>query len=96
MNLSDTGKLTIQDLEVLSRLLMLLAIYCKAEIGLKLLDHFKTIADPQMLSTAARGPLSENDSINKLVNLANIFLRVKTRWYSRRNGTSTDPDYMCM
>ncbi|THH03836.1 hypothetical protein EW145_g5969 [Phellinidium pouzarii] len=73
MNLSDTKKLTIQDLEGLSRLLMLLANYFKVEIGMKLLDHFRAIADTQMLHAAARMPLSENDSINKLVHLVNIY-----------------------
>lgn len=73
MNLSDTRKLTIQDLEGLSRLLRLLANYFKVEIGIKLLDHFRAIADPQMLQASARTPLSENDSINKLVSLINVF-----------------------
>ncbi|KAL5487751.1 TRA1 [Sanghuangporus weigelae] len=73
MNLSDTKKLTIQDLEGLSRLLMLLANYFKVEIGIKLLDHFRTLADPSMLSSAARLPYSENDTINKLVSLVNIY-----------------------
>lgn len=73
MNLSDTKKLTIQDLEGLSRVLVLLSNYFKVEIGTKLLDHFKAIADPSMLQTAARSPLSQNDSINKLVRLVNIY-----------------------
>lgn len=73
MNLSDTKKLTIQDLEGLSRLLMLLANYFKVEIGIKLLDHFRALADPTTLNTAARLPYSENDTINKLVSLVTIY-----------------------
>ncbi|KAI5124824.1 hypothetical protein M0805_005454 [Coniferiporia weirii] len=78
MNLSDTKKLTIQDLEGLSRLLMLLAGYFKIEIGTKLLEHFRAIADPQMLHAAARVPLSENDALNKLVRLVNIYSLLPT------------------
>lgn len=73
MNLSDTKKLTIQDLDGLSRLLMLLANYFKVEIGQKLLEHFRTIAEPQVLLNAARMPLSDNDAINKLVRLVNVY-----------------------
>ncbi|KAH8118563.1 FAT-domain-containing protein [Phellopilus nigrolimitatus] len=73
MNLSDTKKLSIADLDGLSRLLRLLANYFKVEIGVKLLDHFRAIAEPQMLLASARVPLSENDAINKLVRLVNIF-----------------------
>lgn len=73
MNLSDTKKLTIQDLEGLSRVLVLLANYFKVEIGSKLLDHFRAIAEPSMLQAAARTPLAQNDSISKLVRLVNIY-----------------------
>ena len=73
MNLSDTKKLTIEDLDGLSRLLMLLSNYFKVEIGHKLLGHFRAIAEPQVLQNTARVPLIENDAIKKLVRLVNIF-----------------------
>ncbi|TBU29439.1 hypothetical protein BD311DRAFT_864790 [Dichomitus squalens] len=42
-------------------------------IGHKLLDHFRIAADPQMLQGPSRLPLVENDGLEKLVCLANIF-----------------------
>lgn len=73
MNLADSKRLSAQGLEALSRLLKLLTNYFKVEIGHKLLDHFRVIADPQMLQASSRLPLSENDGIAKLVQIANIF-----------------------
>ncbi|KAI6164899.1 hypothetical protein EDD17DRAFT_1802323 [Pisolithus thermaeus] len=49
----------------LARLLELLINYFKVEIGHKLLDHFRIVADPQMLQAS--------EGITKLVQLANIF-----------------------
>ncbi|EJF61235.1 atypical/PIKK/TRRAP protein kinase [Dichomitus squalens LYAD-421 SS1] len=73
MNLADPKKLSIPGLEGLARLLELLTNYFKVEIGHKLLDHFRIVADPQMLQASSRLPLMENDGIKKLVCLANIF-----------------------
>lgn len=73
MNLADPKRLSIGGLEGLARLLMLLTNYFKVEIGSKLLDHFRYIADPAMLRASARIPLSDNESITKLVRLVNIF-----------------------
>ena len=73
MNLADAKRLSVAGLEGLARLLTLLTNYFKVEIGSKLLDHFRTIADPQMLQTSSRIPLSDNESITKLVRLVNIF-----------------------
>ncbi|THH01673.1 hypothetical protein EW026_g1062 [Hermanssonia centrifuga] len=66
-------RLSIPGLEGLARLLELLTNYFKVEIGHKLLDHFRFVADPQMLQASSRLPLSENEGITKLVRLANIF-----------------------
>ncbi|KZT26868.1 FAT-domain-containing protein [Neolentinus lepideus HHB14362 ss-1] len=73
MNLADPKRLSVPGLEGLARLLELLTNYFKVEIGHKLLDHFRVVADPQMLQESSRLPLSENEGITKLVRLANIF-----------------------
>ena len=73
MNLADPKRLSIPGLEGLARLLELLTNYFKVEIGQKLLDHFRIVADPQMLQAASKLPLPENEGVTKLVRLANIF-----------------------
>lgn len=73
MNLADAKRLSVPGLEGLARLLELLTNYFKVEIGHKLLDHFRVIADPKMLSDAAYQPLADNEEITKLVRLVNIF-----------------------
>lgn len=73
MNLADPKKLSVAGLEGLARLLELLTHYFKVEIGHKLLDHFRIIADPQMLRASSRLPLSDNEGITKLNRLVNIF-----------------------
>ncbi|KAJ7700136.1 hypothetical protein B0H17DRAFT_1158131 [Mycena rosella] len=73
MNLADPKRLSVPGLEGLARLLELLTNYFKVEIGHKLLDHFRIVADPQLLSNASKLTLAENEGITKLVRLANIF-----------------------
>ncbi|EGO01921.1 hypothetical protein SERLA73DRAFT_166433 [Serpula lacrymans var. lacrymans S7.3] len=73
MNLADPKRLSVPGLEGLARLLELLINYFKVEIGHKLLDHFRIVADPQMLQASSRLPLADNEGITKLVRLANIF-----------------------
>lgn len=73
MNLADPKRLSVSGLEGLARLLELLINYFKVEIGHKLLDHFRIVADPQMLHASSRLPLPESEGITKLVQLANIF-----------------------
>lgn len=73
MNLADPKRLSVSGLEGLARLLQLLTNYFKVEIGHKLLDHFRVVADPQMLLQSSRLPLSENEGITKLNRLVNIF-----------------------
>ncbi|KAG2356872.1 hypothetical protein BDR07DRAFT_1491404 [Suillus spraguei] len=72
MNLADFKLLSVSGLEGLARLLELLINYFKVEIGHKLLDHFRIVADPQMLQASSKLPLAENEGA-KLVRLANIF-----------------------
>ena len=50
MNLADPKRLSVLGLEGLARLLELLTNYFKVEIGYKLLDHFRIVADPQTFS----------------------------------------------
>lgn len=73
MNLADPKRLSISGLEGLARLLELLTNYFKVEIGHKLLDHFRIVADPQALQMASKVPFSESEGIPKLVKLAHIF-----------------------
>jgi transformation/transcription domain-associated protein len=73
VNLADAKRLSVSGLEGLARFLELLTNYFKVEIGVKLLDHFKTLADPQMLLKAAQGPLEDNPDIARMSRLVNIF-----------------------
>ena len=73
MNLADPKRLSIPGLEGLARLLELLTNYFKVEIGHKLLDHFRIVADPQLLQESSKQSITDNDGIIKLVRLANIF-----------------------
>lgn len=73
MNLADPKRLSVAGLEGLARLLELLTNYFKVEIGHKLLDHFRIVADPQLLQESSKLSLADNEGITKLVRLANIF-----------------------
>lgn len=73
MNLADPKRLSVPGLEGLARLLELLTNYFKVEIGHKLLDHFRIVADPQLLQESSKLSLDDNEGITKLVRLANIF-----------------------
>jgi transformation/transcription domain-associated protein len=73
MNLADPKRLSVPGLEGLARLLELLTNYFKVEIGTKLLDHFRVIADPNMLRATAYRTLTDNEEIIKLVELVHIF-----------------------
>ncbi|KAK2466244.1 hypothetical protein APHAL10511_001886, partial [Amanita phalloides] len=72
-NLADAKRLSVLGLEGLARLLELLTNYFKVEIGHKLLDHFRIVADPQVLQASSRLPPPDNEDVAKLVKLANIF-----------------------
>ncbi|KAL1410016.1 transcription-associated protein 1 [Vanrija albida] len=73
VNLADAKRLSVPGLEGLARFLELLTNYFKVEIGVKLLDHFDTLADAQMLQKAAAGPLEDNPDISRMTRLVNIF-----------------------
>ncbi|EJD48939.1 hypothetical protein AURDEDRAFT_150681 [Auricularia subglabra TFB-10046 SS5] len=72
-NLADTKALTVPGLEGLARLMQLLTNYFRVELGQRLVLHFKTLAEPANLASAANAPLLDNDSIAKLVRLLDIF-----------------------
>lgn len=73
VNLADARRLSVSGLEGLARFLELLTNYFKVEIGVKLLDHFKSLAEPAMLTNAAARPYEDNQDIARMVRLVNIF-----------------------
>ncbi|KAJ2923037.1 hypothetical protein H1R20_g14058, partial [Candolleomyces eurysporus] len=70
MNPANSKRLSILGLE---RLLELLTNYLKVEIGHKLLDQFRIVADLEMLQMSPKLPFSKNEGIPKLVLFARIF-----------------------
>lgn len=73
VNLGDHKRLTVDSLQGLARLLELLPNYFKVEIGQKLLDHFRALADPNTLPTAALMPQPENSEIKVMAAIINVF-----------------------
>lgn len=73
VNLADARRLSVSGLEGLARFLELLTNYFKVEIGVKLLDHFRSLADPNMLANAAVKPYEDNQDIARMVRLVNVF-----------------------
>ncbi|WWC98567.1 hypothetical protein V866_005459 [Kwoniella sp. B9012] len=73
VNLADAKRLSVSGLDGLARFLELLTNYFKVEIGIKLLDHFKTLGEQQMLMKAAFSPLDDNPDISRMSRLVNIF-----------------------
>lgn len=73
VNLADAKRLSVSGLDGLARFLELLTNYFKVEIGVKLLDHFQTLGDQQMLMKAAYSPLDDNPDISRMTRLVNIF-----------------------
>lgn len=73
VNLGDHKRLTVDSLQSLARLLELLPNYFKVEIGQKLLDHYKALADPNTLPIAALAPQSENSEVNVMSAIINVF-----------------------
>lgn len=73
MNLQDPRKLTVEGLEGLARLLKLLTNYFKVEIGTRLLDHMKTIADPNVLQKVSFTMVEQNRQMRVITAILNIF-----------------------
>lgn len=73
VNLGDHKRLTVDSLQGLARLLELLPNYFKVEIGQKLLDHFRALANPATLLIAAVAPETENGEVNVMAAIINVF-----------------------
>ena len=73
MTLADRNRLTTAGLDGLARLLQLLTNYFKVEIGVKLLDHLSSLAEPAMLRRAAGGSLETNEQLRTLAAIVRVF-----------------------
>lgn len=73
MNLQEPKKLSVQGLDGLARLLALLTNYFKAEIGERLLDHMKVIADKSVLQKSSFSSIEQNPQMKIVIATLNIF-----------------------
>ncbi|KAH6689603.1 transcription-associated protein [Plectosphaerella plurivora] len=72
-SLQDPKKLTSHGLHNLARLLKLLTTYFKVEIGARLLDHVKVLADPNFLQTISFTYFEQNAQMKVVSAVLNIF-----------------------
>lgn len=73
MNLQDPKRLTVPGLEGLARLLTLLTSYFKVEIGARLLDHMKAIADDTTLQKVSFGLVEQSAPMRIAAAILNVF-----------------------
>ena len=73
MNLQDPKRLSVAGLDGLARLLTLLTNYFKVEIGSRLLEHMKNIADEQLLQKVSFGLIEQNPQMKIVAAILNIF-----------------------
>ena len=73
MNLQDPRKLSVEGLEGLARLLKLLTNYFKVEIGSRLLDHSKTIAEAALVHKVSFGLVEQNKPMRVIRAILDIF-----------------------
>lgn len=73
MNLQEPKKLSVQGLDGLARLLALLTNYFKVEIGERLLDHMKVIADRSVLQKSSFALIEQNPQMKIVIATFNIF-----------------------
>ncbi|GAB1218167.1 hypothetical protein ATERTT37_007420 [Aspergillus terreus] len=73
MNLQDPKRLTVPGLAGLARLLTLLTNYFKVEIGARLLEHMKVIADDSVLQKVSFGIVEQSPPIKIVAAIFNIF-----------------------
>lgn len=73
VNLQDPRKLTVENLDGLARLLKLLTNYFKVEIGGRLLDHLRVIADPVSLQKTSFTMIEQNPKMKVVTGIFNIF-----------------------
>lgn len=78
VNLADAKRLNVTGLDGLARFLELLTSYFKLEIGVKLLEHFQALCEPQSLQKAAFSPLEDNQDIARMSRLVNVFRLLPT------------------
>ncbi|KAK0626737.1 hypothetical protein B0T14DRAFT_473033 [Immersiella caudata] len=72
-SLQDAKRLTVHGLENLARLLRLLTNYFKVEIGARLLDHVKAIADATLLQQLSFTFFEQNNAMKVIAAVFNIF-----------------------
>ena len=73
MNVQDPRKLSVEGLEGLRTLLQLLTNYFKVEIGTRLLDHMKTIADPTILQKVSFTLIEANPKMKVVTAIFSVF-----------------------
>ncbi|KAF8460620.1 hypothetical protein BDZ91DRAFT_851440 [Kalaharituber pfeilii] len=73
MNLSDPKRLNVAGLEGLARLLELLTNYFKVEIGSRLLDHLKNLAEAGTMQQISFKLLEQTPTIRVITSILNIF-----------------------
>ncbi|KAL3477677.1 hypothetical protein BJX99DRAFT_257277 [Aspergillus californicus] len=73
MNLQDPKRLSVAGLDGLARLLTLLTNYFKVEIGARLLDHMKVIADEGTLQRVSFSLVEQNPQMKIVAAIFNIF-----------------------
>ncbi|KAF2448613.1 hypothetical protein P171DRAFT_518105 [Karstenula rhodostoma CBS 690.94] len=73
VNLQDPRKLSVENLDGLARLLKLLTNYFKVEIGTRLLDHLKNIADPVSLQKISFTMIEQNPKMKIVTAIVNVF-----------------------
>ncbi|KAH8882770.1 hypothetical protein GQ53DRAFT_847315 [Thozetella sp. PMI_491] len=72
-SLQDAKRLSVHGLENLARLLRLLTTYFKVEIGARLLDHVKVIAEPATLQQLSFTFFEQNNQMKVIAAVFNIF-----------------------
>ncbi|KAN0080763.1 hypothetical protein V8E54_003967 [Elaphomyces granulatus] len=73
MNLQDPKRLSVPGLDGLARLLTLLTNYFKVEIGARLLDHMKIIADDATLQKVSFNLVEQSPPMKVVASIFNIF-----------------------
>ncbi|KAF2021383.1 hypothetical protein BU24DRAFT_487816 [Aaosphaeria arxii CBS 175.79] len=73
VNLQDPRKLSVENLDGLARLLKLLTNYFKVEIGSRLLDHMKQIADGPSLQKISFTMVEQNPKMKIVTGIFNVF-----------------------
>lgn len=73
MNLQDPKRLSVAGLDGLARLLTLLTNYFKVEIGARLLEHMKAIANDTVLQHVSFGLVEQSPEMKIVAAIFNIF-----------------------